>query len=64
VASANTATAAVTNRVITGFMVLPFFLLANWIVGMWGPEEAKEPSGEKVLRLIQDPFSDAEYGEN
>ena len=29
-----------------------------------GPEETKEPSGENVLRLIQDPFNDAESDEH
>jgi len=31
-------------------------------VGVAGPEEAKNLAGE-ILRLIQDPFSDAQFGE-
>jgi predicted outer membrane lipoprotein len=46
------------------FMVLPFFsplLYFSWIAGR---EQAKNPSGENVLRLIQDPFSNTEFGRN
>jgi hypothetical protein len=32
-----------------------------WIAG---PEETKNPAGKEVLRLIQGPFSDAEFGKN
>jgi hypothetical protein len=34
-------------------MVLPFFSPAALILGLRGPEEAKNPSGEKILCLIQ-----------
>ena len=44
-------------------MISPFFPRrgGSAIAGLEGDEE---PSGERVLRLIQDPFSDAEFAEN
>jgi len=44
-------------------MVLSFFP-RQVIFGVEGLEEAKKPSGEKVLRLIQIRFSDAEFCKN
>jgi len=43
-------------------MVLSFFP-ATLISAVAGPEETKDRGG-RVLRLIQDPFIDAEFGKN
>jgi hypothetical protein len=42
-------------------MLFPFPRCVD--LGLQGPEEAKNPAG-KVLRLIQDRLSDAEFGKN
>jgi hypothetical protein len=41
------------------FMVLPSFSPLCYISGIAGREEAKNPSGAKVPRLIQIQFNDA-----
>src|SRR4030095_10365241 len=45
-------------------MVLPFVLPATLILRFAGPGRDEEPSGGDILRLIQDPFSDVEFGKN
>jgi len=46
-------------------MVLPFFPPLNLLLGSsWGSEKRRRTSRGEVLRLIQDPFSDAEFGKN
>jgi hypothetical protein len=49
---------------IDGFMVLPFFSPARLDFWIAGPEEAKNPAGKKILRLIQIRFSDAKFVKN
>src|SRR5438046_2013337 len=46
---------------INGFMILPFFFTAH-VVCWSGSRKRRRTRGEKVLRLIQDPFSCAEFG--
>ena len=43
---------------------ISFLFPRRVISAIAGLEEAKKPSGEKVLRLIRNPFSDAEFGKN
>ena len=51
---------------MNGFMIFFFLFLfpATLILKVTGREEAKNLSGGNVLRLIQDPFSNAESDEN
>jgi len=45
-------------------MVLPSSFPAAWILGLRGPEEAKNLAGQKRPQPDSDPFSDVEFGEN